>query len=167
MYGPLDLEKKKRQRKKKEEDKSDRQPIGNIVEAEKVLNNQTIQESTFSSVQVLLSYLREKEKANFLDTIIDKNSFAQSIENVFYLSFLLKDGHIAMITDEQGQLTLMPSSPPDEGITTNVNYSLFKLDYEIWKNLAGIVSQDFNMEQEMEDQRLKFNSQTSVAKRKR
>ncbi|KAF2071615.1 hypothetical protein CYY_007063 [Polysphondylium violaceum] len=157
MYGPLELEKKVRQRKKAEETKDD-EPIGKTVQAEKLESTATQEsETTSTRVQVMRSYINKKKKVDFLDTVVDKNSYAHTIENVFYLSFLLKDGHVALEPDENGTLTVPASRPPEEKDfadgRANIHHSVIKLDYNMWKQLSENIDQEFNMESEMDEMR--------------
>jgi hypothetical protein len=55
-----------------------------------------------SSLQ-LESILQETGAINLFRFIVNPNDFAQSVENMFYLSFLIRDGKVAMETSEDGE----------------------------------------------------------------
>lgn len=42
-------------------------------------------------------------EVNLFKFIINPNDFAQSVENIFYLSFLIRDGKVALETRESGE----------------------------------------------------------------
>ncbi|KAL4872487.1 hypothetical protein BDV12DRAFT_162325 [Aspergillus spectabilis] len=70
---------------------------------------------------------------------INPESFGQSVENLFYLSFLVRDGTIGISTDSRGLPTLHPSKPfaPSEAQRRGVqkHQSVFSLDFETWTDL--------------------------------
>jgi len=43
------------------------------------------------------------EPVNIFDLVINPKDFAQSVENIFYLSFLIRDGKVAFETTEEGE----------------------------------------------------------------
>ena len=45
--------------------------------------------------------INDKEKINFYELINDPLDFGQTIENLFHLSFLVKDGHVKFLDDNQ------------------------------------------------------------------
>ena len=52
-------------------------------------------------IEELLS--EEPGQINLFKFIINPNDFAQSVENIFYLSFLIRDGKVALETLDDGQ----------------------------------------------------------------
>ncbi len=51
---------------------------------------------------MIFDILGEKQPINFFEFIINPESFGQTVENLFYLSFLVRDGKVN-IDDESGQ----------------------------------------------------------------
>lgn len=45
----------------------------------------------------------DAEAINIFKLIVNPNNFAQSVENMFYLSFLIRDGKVAFETTEEGE----------------------------------------------------------------
>ena len=45
----------------------------------------------------------DAEAINIFKLVINPDDFAQSVENIFYLSFLIRDGKVAFETDEEGE----------------------------------------------------------------
>jgi hypothetical protein len=46
---------------------------------------------------------------NLFKFIVNPHDFAQSVENLFYLSFLIRDGKVALETDENGEPVICQS----------------------------------------------------------
>ncbi|KAJ0415076.1 Nse4 C-terminal-domain-containing protein [Aspergillus carlsbadensis] len=73
------------------------------------------------------------------DFCINPKSFGQSVENLFYLSFLVRDGTVGISTDSRGLPTLHPSKPvaPSEAQRQGIvkRQSVFSLDFDTWRAL--------------------------------
>lgn len=48
----------------------------------------------------LQNLLDEMETVNLFKFVVNPNDFAQSVENIFYLSFLIRDGKVAFETQD-------------------------------------------------------------------
>lgn len=53
--------------------------------------------------QQLEKLLEEAGRINLFRFVVNPHDFAQSVENIFYLSFLIRDGKVALETDEDGE----------------------------------------------------------------
>lgn len=60
----------------------------------------------------------EGQAINIFRFVINPNDFAQSVENIFYLSFLIRDGKVAFETDA-GEPVICTHAPTflDRGMT--------------------------------------------------
>jgi len=58
--------------------------------------------SSFPARQ-LEKLLEELGQINLFHFIVNPHDFAQSVENLFYLSFLIRDGKVALETNEDGE----------------------------------------------------------------
>lgn len=75
------------------------------------------------------------EKVNLLRFIIDPRSFAKSVENLFYTSFLLKEGRIVLEADEN-RLPMIRVKGKTENVTQSGGHHLiFQLDMSTWRKL--------------------------------
>ncbi|KKZ63704.1 hypothetical protein EMCG_02011 [[Emmonsia] crescens] len=70
---------------------------------------------------------------------INPKSFGQTVENLFYISFLVRDGSVGISLDSNELPTLLPSQPaaPSEAQAKKLkkHQTVFSLDFETWENL--------------------------------
>ncbi|RDW72489.1 non-structural maintenance of chromosomes element 4 family protein [Aspergillus mulundensis] len=70
---------------------------------------------------------------------INPRSFGQSVENLFYLSFLVRDGTVGISTDDDGVPTLHPTRPmaPAQAQQRGAqkHQSVFSLDFDMWRDM--------------------------------
>ncbi|OAL73420.1 nuclear protein Qri2/Nse4 [Trichophyton violaceum] len=70
---------------------------------------------------------------------INPRSFGQSVENMFYVSFLVRDGSIGVSMDGNNLPTLLPSQPllPSEAREQGIqkHQAVFGLDFDTWAQL--------------------------------
>ncbi|KAL2820501.1 Nse4 C-terminal-domain-containing protein [Aspergillus cavernicola] len=75
---------------------------------------------------------------------INPQSFGQSVENLFYLSFLVRDGTVGISIDSRGLPTLHTSKPyaPSEAQRRGLqkHQSVFSLDFDTWHDLIEAYS---------------------------
>eukprot|EP00871_Galdieria_phlegrea_P002383 jgi/Galph1/3145/GphlegSOOS_G1762.1 len=68
------------------------------------------QAETDRKIQNMCNHIRLKGAMNFFELIVDRTSFAKTVENIFHLSFLIKDGKVA-VTDQQGSPWIRYANP--------------------------------------------------------
>lgn len=65
------------------------------------------EESTTKDVSFIYKFLREQCLANgrlhYFGFLVDPNSFAHTVENMFHCSFLIKDGRAGVMMGRDGQ----------------------------------------------------------------
>lgn len=111
MLGPLSIEPKKRTQTK-------RQRAANAIEEER--RPQQIQEEdikrsdneTTKNVLLIKSILESTGPINLFRFIVNPNDFAQSVENLFYVSFLIRDGECAFEITDEGEPRIMLCEQP-------------------------------------------------------
>ncbi|KAK4726682.1 hypothetical protein R3W88_031599 [Solanum pinnatisectum] len=98
---------------------------------------------TDSNISTMFQILRKKKRVKLENLIMNTNSFAQSIENLFALSFLVKDGRVVIDVDENGSHLLSPRNGPDANLVKSgeVKYShfVFRLDFADWELMKNAV----------------------------
>ncbi|CAG8559662.1 7450_t:CDS:2 [Ambispora gerdemannii] len=140
MLGPLSIEQKERVKGKAsariEKDEKDlKTPISM---KERDIERQ--ENETTRNVKMLADVIQEKQPINFIELIINPESFSQTVENMFYLSFLVRDGQVS-IEDEDGQPVL---SRCESATAEDYENGLIKkqvvleMDMALWKQLVEI-----------------------------
>jgi non-structural maintenance of chromosomes element 4 len=68
---------------------------------------------------------------------VNPRSFGQSVENFFYVSFLIKEGKVGLSLDSNGLPTLgiAPPKSLEERQETQRNQAVFTLDFDIWEDI--------------------------------
>ena len=62
-------------------------------------------------VAVMFGVLKKNNPVKLENLILNRHSFAQTVENLFALSFLVRDGRVFMEVDENGSHLLCKKSP--------------------------------------------------------
>ncbi|KAI1512110.1 Nse4 domain containing protein [Pyrenophora tritici-repentis] len=74
---------------------------------------------------------------SLLDFAINPKEFGQTVENLFYISFLVREGNAKIVKDEAGLPLLLPAQPRgvSEQREDNVqkHQAVFSLDYPSWQ----------------------------------
>ncbi|KAJ1991595.1 hypothetical protein GGI25_001614 [Coemansia spiralis] len=140
IYGPLMAEaKERRPRVKRQPAKppaaSTQQSASIETMGESDVKKQENQ--TTRLVQKIHKILAQVGPINLFELVINPRSFAQSVENIFYVSFLIRDGK-AFIDDESGQPMIEACEPPQQddylsGLTKK--QLIFSLDVGTWREI--------------------------------
>ncbi|CDO93713.1 unnamed protein product [Kluyveromyces dobzhanskii CBS 2104] len=148
MLGPLYVEKTvRRQRETRLKD-----PVATLSTAERLTKeslNGSQDETTPSHVIRCYKVLKEKEgeeQVNLFKYIIDPNSFAKSVENLFYTSFLIKEGRLILEDDPDGYPAVrikenLPTDPREKELEkqrrndSKQNHIIFQMDIPTWRKL--------------------------------
>ncbi|KAK5687046.1 hypothetical protein LTS10_001183 [Elasticomyces elasticus] len=102
--------------------------------------------------------LRENHGVPLFEFVVNPRSFGQTVENIFYVSFLVKEGSVAVKLDEEGLPTInIEEPPPKDGEDENgrplstpekikqkkarekeksKHQAVFALDFETWRGLV-------------------------------
>jgi hypothetical protein len=68
------------------------------------------------TVQKLLVEKDQGEGINFLELVINPDDYGQTVENIFYASFLIKEGQAGIQVDDDGQVIIRMFSLIEECI---------------------------------------------------
>ncbi|CAI9273042.1 unnamed protein product [Lactuca saligna] len=144
MIGPMNqdvkppkvLVERKRSRSSLKEKKVKPEEIDDTVSKEK-----TDTEETIAS---MFDILKTNTNVCLENIILNRVSFAQTVENLFALSFLVKDGRVLITVDEKGSHHVSPRNAPSAGMISSgkVAYShfVFKFDFNDWKLMKDLVA---------------------------
>ncbi|KAJ7780540.1 Nse4 C-terminal-domain-containing protein [Mycena maculata] len=131
MLGPLSIEPKKTRtaskRVKFEKDKAEERKPQELKE-EDIARSEN---ETTKNVATLEAILKEEGPINIFKFVINPNNFAQSVENIFYLSFLIRDGKVAMETQDDGEVTIFSCDQPgDEDYNAGLKKRQIVLEFD-------------------------------------
>lgn len=92
--------------------------------------------------QALLKSVRLADNGgvSLFDYVLNPKSFGQTVENLFYVSFLIKEGRVGIGPDSQGLPTLSPADPStleqQRRNKTSKHQAVLALDYKTWRDLV-------------------------------
>ncbi|CAI4057493.1 Smc5-Smc6 complex subunit NSE4 SKDI_04G1410 [Saccharomyces kudriavzevii IFO 1802] len=151
LMGPFSIERKP---KVSTQRRRNNDQVGEKITAEKITQNSlnsTQQETTPEQVKKCFRKLSKKlgpaGSINLFKFIIDPNSFSKSIENLFYTSFLIKEGKLLMEHDEEGSPTIkIKQSVNHTDLRSkeiekqrrrdaHQNHIIFQMDMPTWRKL--------------------------------
>ncbi|KAF8040057.1 hypothetical protein BT93_B2316 [Corymbia citriodora subsp. variegata] len=107
------------------------------------IDNAGVEEKTDTdkNMSTMFEILRRKKRVGLDSLILNRRSFAQTVENLFALSFLVKDGRAEVIVDEKGNHFVSPKNAPVSSLVQSgeVAYShfVFRFDYRDWKMMTS------------------------------
>ncbi|KAH9002069.1 Nse4 C-terminal-domain-containing protein [Lactarius hatsudake] len=136
MLGPLAVEQKKRvvgKRAKFEKNKEDERRPQELRE-EDIARSEN--ETTKHVIDIRSLLVEQNGPVNLFRFITNPNDFAQSVENLFYLSFLIRDGECALEIEEDGEPVIFICEQPQlsdyqEGLRKQ--QLVFEFDIPTWE----------------------------------
>lgn len=80
----------------------------------------------------------ESERLNFFVYFLNPHSFAQLVENLFYVSFLVRDGKIRLDSDENGvPYVEIPDEEDSVDDNAPIHHHIATFDYATWRRLVA------------------------------
>ncbi|KAJ7108063.1 Nse4 C-terminal-domain-containing protein [Mycena crocata] len=144
MLGPLSIEQKQRAankpRAKLEKNEKDRRRPQEIKE-EDIARSEN---ETTKNVLMVASVLEKVPKINIFRLIVNPDSFAQSVENLFYVSFLIRDAKVAFQVEDNGEPIVFACEEPSEadhedaGGMLPKRQMIFEFDTATWKRAIEV-----------------------------
>jgi hypothetical protein len=85
--------------------------------------------------------LKKEKKTNFFDFVVDSESFTQTVENMFHLSFLVKEGLASFEVDEHNDVIVESREKPKQDESSQSRSKrqqcVVTIDEEIWKSIVA------------------------------
>ncbi|KAI0075023.1 hypothetical protein K474DRAFT_1664727 [Panus rudis PR-1116 ss-1] len=139
MLGPLSIEPKIRNAAKRarlEKNKADEKKPQEITEDDITRS----ENETTKNVIVLEKLLEQTGKINLFKFIINPNDFGQSVENMFYLSFLIRDGKCALETEDGQPVIYACDSPTREDYDQGLKKQqiIMEFDMATWRRAIEV-----------------------------
>ncbi|XP_057815925.1 non-structural maintenance of chromosomes element 4 homolog A isoform X1 [Cryptomeria japonica] len=139
MLGPMDSEPKQRRAvvQRKHTKPTER------TRPEAVKESEEEKSETDTNMTTMFNILRKQKSARLERLVLNRVSFSQTVENIFALSFLVKDGRVEIKLDDKGNHFVEPKNAPTskEIQTGEVAYSqfVFRFDFRDWKLMMDAV----------------------------
>ncbi|XP_022988138.1 non-structural maintenance of chromosomes element 4 homolog A-like [Cucurbita maxima] len=141
MLGPMSNQLK--QRKTTNISRKRSRPTESYRPAEVEDNGSEEKTDTDKNMGIMFGILRRNKTVKLEHLILNRKSFAQTVENLFALSFLVKDGRAAITIDKNGSHFVSPKNAPAHSaiMSHEVNYShfIFRFDFMDWKPMVDMV----------------------------
>ncbi|TVU05179.1 hypothetical protein EJB05_48333, partial [Eragrostis curvula] len=140
MLGPMGLSVRERKHAaRKQSERLGRKP----AEVDELAPDQDERNDTDENIAVMFGHLRTHRRAKLENLILNRQSFAQTVENLFALSFLVKDGRAEITVDDKGDHVVMPRNAPVAGQITSrevcTSQFVFRFDFRDWQMMKGVV----------------------------
>ncbi|CAL9221654.1 unnamed protein product [Arabidopsis halleri] len=140
--GPMDSELK--QRKSRVGNRKRTKP-GAGVKPEEVDDKEAEKKSdTDNNMAVMFNILRKNKRVKIENLVLNRKSFAQTAENVFALSFLVKDGRVEITVDNNGSHFVEPRNAPAANLVLSgevaYNHFVLRFDYKDWEPMSKMVA---------------------------
>ncbi|CAL5013432.1 unnamed protein product [Urochloa decumbens] len=140
MNGPMGLTVKERRHvARRQSGCLDSKP----AEPDELAPDQDKSNDTDKNIAVMFNVLRNHRRVKLEHLILNRQSFAQTVENIFALSFLVKDGRAEISVDGSGDHFVAPRNAPaatlvESGEVINSQF-VFRFDIKDWQIMQRMV----------------------------
>lgn len=141
MLGPMENELKQRKtgvQRKRTKPTTEKARPEEIDESTGVEKN-----DTDKNMLTMFGILKKMKRVPLESLILNRMSFAQTVENLFSLSFLVKDGRAEISVDENRSHYVSPKNAPDAALRqkkeASLTHFIFRYDYQDWMLMKDVV----------------------------
>ncbi|KAE8231583.1 hypothetical protein CF326_g3398 [Tilletia indica] len=140
LLGPLQT--KPKERKQTERVRKVKEKVGAAVRPEELKDTdiQRSENETTVMVRQIANLLEQVGTVHLFNFVVDPTSFSNTVENLFYVSFLIRDGKVSVEYDDKtGEPMLMRTEPPREedfqqGLTKR--QIVMEFDMKVFKDIV-------------------------------
>ena len=139
VFGPLSIERKERAQRQKSTFKKTTVSVArpDQLEAQDLPKSENLTTMNIASIYKILLKLGKTDMIKF---ITNPQSFSQTMENIFYLSFLVRDGRVKIYEDDNGMPIVEPVSQQElekmEGLQSR--QKIIEFDMQTWKDIIQV-----------------------------
>ncbi|KAJ1269117.1 hypothetical protein BS78_07G185800 [Paspalum vaginatum] len=140
MHGPMGLEiKERRHAVRRQSEYLGTKP----TEPDELAPDQDERNDTDENMAVMFHLLRNNKRVKLEHLILNRQSFAQTVENIFALSFLVKDGRAEIKVVDNGDRFVAPRNAPAAGLIASRevfnSQFMFRFDTTDWQIMKRVV----------------------------
>ncbi|KAF7321185.1 Capsular associated protein [Mycena chlorophos] len=145
MYGPLRLEQRQRKTRapRARLDKDATETQTQELSASDIVRSENETSTNVNKLRAVLDDLPESQPTiNLFKLIVNPQSFSQTVENLFHLSFLVRDGDAAVVMEDDLPVVFRSEKPTenqtlDEGLKKR--QLIFEIDVATWKRAIEVL----------------------------
>ncbi|KAH8938291.1 hypothetical protein BDL97_16G074700 [Sphagnum fallax] len=167
MLGPMEIVQKVR---KVPTSRRRQEKPSQVTKPEEVTEADGTKQETDANMEIMFGKLRSAKSIALDALVLNRSSFSQTVENLFSLSFLVKDGRAAVNYASDGTHLIVPRNAPTavdraRGVT-NTQF-VFRFDFESWKVMKSRVDEGTEVMPHRPNHEASGVSQTPVRKHSR
>lgn len=137
MYGPVSVQHTKRTvaRRRARADLAPETRPQEVDTQDPKKNKDITLQNTIQIVKVLSRIDPERKGVNYFRLLVNPHDFGQTVENIFYASFLVRDGKMGIeVNEDDGEVVARLMEPADPEVDGDVpkNQTIIELDMEAW-----------------------------------
>ncbi len=138
LFGPIESERRRIVRQPRQAAEA-AAPL--VTPQDVQLGGSADNETTRRIVHVAAALRAQKEPVEYWDFVHDPTDFTRTVENVFHLAFLIRDGHARVRLQSDSPFALVEAADPPENHVTSSSaaqrhQSIAALDYALWELLV-------------------------------
>ena len=139
LFGPISIVKRQQQRKPRVRDVVEPELEAETLSKEALEKSANYGNETTQAVISVYGNLVECGPVKYLQFVCNPESFSNSVENVFYVSFLVRDGRALLYLQDCELFIKAVESDADliELQNANKNHLIMDFDYEVWKQTVS------------------------------
>ncbi|MCO5546817.1 hypothetical protein L7F22_000253 [Adiantum nelumboides] len=140
MMGPMDSQQKQR----KTPVRRPRDRLAATARPEELRDSTDNETLTDKNMETMFKILKQLRLAYLEELVLNRQSFAQTVENIFALSFLVKDGRAEIFIRDGRQIVgpkNFPSQHQRELGKGSMSQFVFRFDFKDWQGMKGMVEE--------------------------